>query len=177
MSETPTKSPRLNQAPAVSRQSTDLYLATVLRRRPLWTLGAVQVFLDLDPYGAESRIQDGRIAWAFDLGAPKKRKRMNIRLLGHCAVELAHGVSRMIGPTKDLTLARVIELVLPHHRPELRGTDLQRAFSCGVDLIADLARAREIATATGGRPSSGPNSSPRFTRQSVVGFLERRRIT
>lgn len=49
-------------------------------------------------------------------------------------------------------------------------------LSCTAQHVHDLARRGGLVMIRETRPKSGPYASPRFTRESVIRFLENRRI-
>ncbi len=147
-----------------------------LNRRPLWKAETVCDYLDIVTQDFLRLIEDGGLAWAFDIGAVHNRARKEIRVLAHCAIERAHGSIKSIGPTANVNFSAMIELVLPHHRSTLRGVELQRMLSCAPNHVADLARCGAIERVRESIPTTGPLSSPRFTRESVIRFLEKRRM-
>ena len=147
-----------------------------LRRRPLWKADTCCDYLDIMTQDFLRLVDNGGLAWAFDIGAATNRVRKEIRVLAHCAVERAHGPIKSIGPTANLKFSAVIELILPHHRSSLRGVELQKMLSCTPNHVTDLGRLGDIERIKERIPKTGPNASPRFTRESVIHFLEKRRI-
>lgn len=170
--------PQTSRAPASNIPVlTPVYALTALRRRPLWKAQTVQDYLDLPNDDCfQSQIECGKLAWAWDIGAARDRQRKEVRVLAHCVVEQAYGTIKSVGPTAKLTLDRVVELVLPHHLPSIKGTELQRVFSCSPQHVMDLGRQGELRRVPEKLPKSGPNSSPHFTRESFFRFLEKRRL-
>lgn len=165
---------RLN-APIVTRM--DVYRLTTLRRRPLWPLAAIQTLLDITEEDFIHRIEDGRFPWAWNVASDPKSTRREIRALGHCVIESVYGALPNLGLTADLKFSQVIDLILPHHGATIRQTDLRRCFGCSKQLLMILHRRGEIQDDGRKLSSDGPNSSPHFTRKSVIRFLERRRVS
>jgi hypothetical protein len=147
-----------------------------LRRRPLWKVETVCDFLDITAIAALHLIEDGSLPWGFEIGVGPNRTRGEVRILAHCAWERAHGPIKNIGPGAKLDFNAVVELILPHHRPTFKGTELQRLFSCTAQHVGALRRGGELKMIREPRPQSGPNASPHFTRESVIRFLEKRRM-
>lgn len=147
-----------------------------LRRRPLWKADTCCDYLDIMTPDFLRLVDNGGLAWAFDIGAATNRVRKEIRVLAHCAVERAHGPIKSIGPTANLKFADVVELVMPHHRSNLRGVELQKMFSCAPNHVTDLGRCGAIERIQESLPKTGPHASPRFTRESVIKFLSNRRL-
>lgn len=170
------KPPTRAAAPSVP-VFTDIYVMTILRRRPLWRAHTAQDYLII-PNDAEflKMIDEGKLCWAWDIGASRDRKRKEVRVLAHCIVEQAYGPIKSVGPTSELTFAQVVDLVVSHHRANILGTELQRMFACSPQHIADLGQSKELSRIAEQLPSSGPAASRHYTRESVVRFLETRRI-
>ena len=146
------------------------------RLRPLWKISTVEECLNLDRRAVMQRVEDGRLFWVFRLSGVHTRRR-ELRCLAACVMELQGLPTGLPKPTSALSFAEVVELVLPHHRPELRGVELQRVFSCKPDLIRQLGTRRALNIAVRGNGKTGPNASHKFTRASVVRFLETSRFT
>jgi len=146
-----------------------------LCRRPLMSPTIAGECLGIGRRELNALVDSGEIPWAFDLGVG--RNRTELRILACCVVERATGPIPAIGATRNLNLPEVVDLILPKTRETLFGTELQRLFNASPDLIRDLAHAGEIKQLSGPLPAVGPNSSPRFTRASLVKLLENRRIT
>ena len=152
-------------------------LATIrlnLLRRPLLHASTVEDCLDISPFQLLALIESGALPWAWNLAAGRSRK--EIRVLAHSVVERAIGTAGNIGATRNLKLPEVIGLILPKLRPSLKGTELQRLFHIGPDLVRYLSEAKVLSLIPENRPAKGINSSPRFTRVSVVKLLETRRL-
>ena len=145
-----------------------------LLRRPLWHPSTVEECLDIFRPRLDSMLEDGSLPWAFDLGVGRYRKEP--RILAHCVVERVMGPIPAIGETRNLRLPEVVNLILPQQRETLRAVELQRWFHAKPDLIRDLGCAGEIKKVKEQLAKQGPKASPRFTRESVVKLLEKRRI-
>jgi hypothetical protein len=155
----------------------DTYIHTVLRQRPLWRRETVEDYLLLGRDGLIVKlIEDGTLAWAWDITRGRNANRNALRILGYCAVERAYGAIKSIGPTADLTFAQVCDLVIPHHRETVKGTDLQKMLSCCPQHITGLHDAGDLKRVPERLARSGPNASPSYTRESVVNLLKSRRI-
>jgi hypothetical protein len=150
---------------------TILPLKKKMVRRPLWKIKSVQDFLNLEYEQVMAKIQSGELLWAFNIG--NDRARSEIRVLSHCVVELKMGEIHQVGPTRKLTLLKVINLILPGR--DIRSTELKRFFSCGSEHIHQLAK-KNFIVARKPKAADGPHSFTVFRRASVAKFLERRRI-
>ncbi|HEX3857686.1 MAG TPA: hypothetical protein VHY30_10380 [Verrucomicrobiae bacterium] len=145
-----------------------------LFRRPLWAASTVEDALDVSQRNLAAMIDNDDLSWAWDFSTGRTRK--EVRILAHCVVEKAMGPLKEIGATRNLKLPEVVNLILPQKRETLRGAELQRLFHASANLIRDLSTAGEIKRVSEKLPSVGPNASPRFTRQSLVRLLEKRRF-
>lgn len=119
-------------------------------------------------------VDEGILPFAWDL-AGKDSKRRELRLLMTDFKEWVKNPTAWLARGADTrNHEEVIASLFPHSRPELRGTELQRMFSCGhshiINLIKDglLTATTEILT--------GPNGSPKITRLSIVQLLIARRV-
>jgi len=69
-----------------------------------------------------------------------------------------------------LTHAECLAQFIPGSRG-LKGTELQRLWTCGPDLIHDLDAAGAIAVERDRQAAVGPRASRLYSRQSIVAFL------
>jgi len=145
-----------------------------LLSHPLWRLEMACDVLDIQMRKLSELIQTGVLPWVFNIGTGKREG--NMRVLGHCVIERQLGTIREIGATKNLKLPEVVSLCVPVQRQAIRGTELQKWWSCRPDTIQKLRDARLIETVLGERAGSGPNGSPRLVTESVKGFLAKRRV-
>jgi hypothetical protein len=150
--------------------TTSLPIKKKLIRRPLWKMKSVADFLDLDYGRVMEKIQSGELPFAFDISARKSRSEP--RVLAHCVVEMKMGAIPSIGATRNLTMEKVINLILPDRA--IRSTELKRLLGCGSDHVYKLAKNFSVAR----KPAAndGPNSYTVFHRASVEKFLSSRRI-
>jgi hypothetical protein len=96
--------------------------------------------------------------------------------LAHCLVERQTGPIAGIGATKDLKLPEIVNLILPKVRQTIRGTELQRLFGINPNVVKALSDSGNFDRVPEKLQRSGPNSSPHYTRASVVEFLKNRRL-
>jgi len=143
--------------------------------RPLWPVETAAIWLRTNTKGIEKRMQDGRIAWAFDISAGSRRVR-EIRLLAYSVLECAGSQIESLMPTKNLPFQKVADLILGNQRATVRGIELQRIFLVSPRLIENLRKTNDVPAI--GIPSTryGINASPQFARSAVIEFLKRRRI-
>jgi hypothetical protein len=146
-----------------------------LRQHPLCRPEMVEDCLGITRNRLNALIESGKIAWAWNVGLGSKRR--ELRILGQSIVEYQGGAIDRIGATKNLNLPGVMALILPK-RNEIRGTEIQKILCISADAIRKLHEAGEIKTVShsAARPTGGPNSSPHFSRKSLVGFFSKRRV-
>ena len=76
-------------------------------------------------------------------------------------------------PTANHSIEEVAYLILPHHRPELRETELQRCFGISHRALIQMNRRRELKATVRAKATDGPKACPKYSRASVVEFLRR----
>jgi hypothetical protein len=134
--------------------------------RPLIPLEACMVLCDEDEDTLLHNIEDGTIAWAFNVGDPGSARR-EIRVWRDALLK----VLRRQDTTLPGTAAEVLAQILPRRDP--RTTELQRLFSCSSTHIHDLIAARCLTVTRPARCGSGPNAAPLLALGSVREFLLR----
>jgi hypothetical protein len=143
-----------------------------LMRRPLWHHRTVMDCLDLTREQLNERIQNGQLAFAFEVGTAKRISEP--RILSLCVIENQLGPIPGIGSTRNMGLSEVIDkFILPQR--DIRSTELCRLLSLERKAVYKMAAAlvktqEPIAT-------DGPNSYTVFSRASVAEFLAARRIS
>jgi hypothetical protein len=70
--------------------------------------------------------------------------------------------------------ATLLDLLLPHQRPFVLGTELQFALNCGSNLVMALFRTQQIKLIEDTKWKAGPAGSPLATRESVEQLLKAR---
>jgi len=145
-----------------------------LTRQPLMHPVMVESILEIKRPQLMRLVESGGLPWAWDLGLGSVR--FELRILSASVVERALGSPiPSVGATKNLKLPEVVNLIIPQVRQSLRGAELQRLFHITPKFVADLSLAGEISRISEHLPATGPNASPRFTRDSIVKLLEKRR--
>jgi hypothetical protein len=134
----------------------------------------VEECLDILRPKLNTMVENGQLPWVWDLGNGRQRK--ELRILGYSVVEQTSGPIPGIGATKNLELPEVVNLILPPTRETFRGTELQRMFHLGPDMVSRLSESGELEKVPQQLTNTGVNSSPSFTRRSVIKLLEKRRV-
>jgi hypothetical protein len=160
----------ISQAPSTALQM----LVNKLLRRPLLRPKVVMFLLGISHTKLISMIEAGELTWAWDIGFGKTRR--EVRVLNHSVVEKKMGTIANIGRMRNLKLPEVLNLFLPQTRSSIRGGELQRLLDCNSDSIRRYYLSGELKKISKALPKFGPNSSPHFTRESIVGFFTKRRI-
>lgn len=147
-----------------------LVIAANLKRRPLWKVKTIEDFFDLSRSKVMARIESGEFPWAFNIGLGERISEP--RILGYSVMESLLGPFDNIGTTKNLQLPEVINLILP--KRDVRSTELKRLLSCNPQHVQNLADQFTITK----KPTAkdGPYSYTVFSRASVAGFLQKRRM-
>lgn len=145
--------------------------------RPLWTISGATAWLRRHPDDILRMIEDGRLEWAWDIAAGTCRRRREIRIW----FESLEWARRNLGrPLEDmrlppaLTPAQVLERVIGHHRPLLRGSEVQGLLNCDRNLVYRHLRSGGLRSASA--QASLTCRTPLIRRDSLEQFLLDRRI-
>ena len=113
---------------------------------------------DLSRSVVERALQHGALR-GVDIGLGKTQR--SLRVYRYSVEQLLNGA-----PPEKIAAAAI----LPHSRPDLLVRELAQLFACTTQHVYNLSAAGEIV------PPVRVSSIPRFTRESVIAFLERREI-
>jgi hypothetical protein len=100
--------------------------ATMLRQRskPLLPVRGVMSLIDRDEYQVLRLIEEGELAFAFDVASdPERGRNRELRILPACVADYLRG------HTSSLEWADVLRLLLPHDEPILLGTEITRILN------------------------------------------------
>ena len=139
------------------------------RSKPMLSIRAVMSAVDKNEDRVLRLIDDGSLAWAWDVALdPKRGRNREIRVLP------AGVACYMRGQACSLQWVDVLRLLLPHDGPVLLSKDITRILNvCGTHTY-HLARRKLIVPCSTWRRGRG--GCGRFTAASFVGFLKSRRI-
>lgn len=154
--------------------------------RPLVPLPVVMVLTDCKEYDLMKRIEDGSLAWAWDISRASARRR-EVRIWRVSVLDFLRtqgNPDQAMNRHNAMLESEVLPSLFPHSRPELRSPELQRLFSASQTHIQGLIDAECLRAVGWGdhnhdmndRPPCGPNSYVRIARKSVVEFLQAQRI-
>lgn len=125
------------------------------------------VLLDRDQDTVLEMIEDGHLAWAWDIRSPDAERR-EIRIWRSSLIaQLA--LVKQPDPGESFVLASILP-----HRTEIRTPELQRIFMASQWLIQNLINLGAIKGLNSS--SLGPNGFVRVSRESVINFLRNRRV-
>jgi hypothetical protein len=114
-------------------------------------------------------IEDGKLAWAFDVALdPKRGRNRELRVLP------AAVASYLRGQACSLEWADVLALLLPHDEPEILSRDITRVLNVSGTHTYHLARRKLIVPTSAWRRGRG--GCARFTAASFTKFLKARRV-
>ena len=143
--------------------------------RPLVPVAVAMVLADRGEDYVLAAIETGAIGFAWDIrgraAAAREIRMWRDSLLAWLANPV---MERAAGPVRLQDDRAILGSLFLHSRPELRGTELQRMFSCGHSHVINLIKDGLLTATT--KAGSGPRGSPRITRASVINFLSSRRV-
>ncbi len=164
---------------------------------PMVDVAAVRAALGVNEDEVLDLIEDGQLAWAWDISTEAAEK-AEVRILARCVREyqMFGDKDRLAGGNpRDITFEEVVQIVFPGHqtRPWVWGRELARAFNCSSDHVLNLIRGGSLCLLPGHvvpkavprstpnhQPATigwrrGPGGSPCVALESVLRFLKERR--
>lgn len=174
-------------------------------RLPMLDIAAVRAALGVGEDDVLNLIEDGHLAWAWDI-ATKGAVKAEMRILAQTVVSYQQALVNGVR-TDELPFAEVVKIVFigAHQRPWLWGRELVRAFNCSSEHVLNLIREGSLnllpghsvpgAAGPGSRVSRlgpapdpkskmldpvpgwrrGPGGSPCVALESVLRFMRERR--
>jgi hypothetical protein len=136
--------------------------------RPLVPIEVAMVMTDRDEDEVLAMIEDGHLAWAWDIKSEGAERR-EIRIWRDSLLMHLTG-GRQPTQTED----QVLDGLLPHLGAEIRTPRLRRIFTASQWLIQNLINQGQLHGLNDAKV--GPNGYVRVTRASVITFLRNRRI-
>jgi hypothetical protein len=134
---------------------------------PFATVGAARTLLDLDEDDICRLIEDGRIAWAFNICASNKARRKELRIL---PVALADYKAQR---PCQITWAQVLRQALPSNAAEFPCVRVGHVLNCSNTQVIALVKARLLKVVRPWR--RGARGAAMITRDSFIRFLQHRR--
>jgi hypothetical protein len=139
------------------------------RSKPLFPIRALTSLLDLDEDQVKSKIENGELAWAWDVALdPRRARSKELRILPACVA------AYMRSQTCSLQWPDVLRMLLPHDEPVLLSKDIARILNISSTQTYNFARGKVISPCSTWRV--GPKGCARFPVKSFVEFLKTRRF-
>jgi hypothetical protein len=136
---------------------------------PLLPVRGVMALVDLNEDQVLELIEDGRLAWSWNLALNGDAGAREIRVLPAAVADYAQGKK------SDLGWDSVLRLVLPSDALTVSTVELARAFNVSSTHVVNLQQRKEFSLALKPAKRCGPGSSAEYLFLSVVEFLKRRR--
>jgi len=137
--------------------------------RPVVDLNGAMAILDLDALQVDDLLSSGLLI-AFNI-AVEKLARRELRFL--CA-SLDH--YKKTSTAQGLEFETILKFLLPHDKPVLTNSEIQRSLNCGSHLIIDLVKAGELALAPKTVFRRGNGGEAIITAQSFCEFVGGRQL-
>ena len=138
------------------------------RSKPLLPIRALTSLLDKNEDQVLRLIEDGKLAFAWDVALdPNRARSKSLRVLPACVTDY------MRSRTCSLQWADVLRLILPHDEPEILSRDITRILNCSSTHIYHMARRKLIAPCSTWHRGRG--GCARFPVNCFVEFLKKRR--
>ena len=139
------------------------------RGKPLLPVRGVMSLIDKNEDQVLGLIDDGSLAWAFDLALdPKRGRNREIRVLP------AAVAAYLRAQACSLEWPDVLRLLLPHDEPMILSRDITRILNVSGTHTYNLARRKLITPRSTWRRGRG--GCAQFAAESFVEFLKSRRV-
>jgi hypothetical protein len=127
------------------------------QRTALVSVDTARAVRGVDAESIQAEIEDGSIQWAFDVAAPRSRRR-ELRIWGACLDD---------PPPGALPFEEVIWELVGTQRASFRGAEVEHLLLCSAAHVKALHKAGELRGEIIGH-------TRQITRESLVDFLRRR---
>jgi len=119
-------------------------------------------------------IEDGRLEWAFDLRRKNSRKAFVFVLLESLQKAQDNIINSLTSSDdENEEWNNVIETILPHKKPLIKGSEIVKTFSISSQHMMNLVNDGLLVALNAKRRRT---ATPIITRESVIRFLKDRRI-
>jgi hypothetical protein len=149
-------------------------------KRPLVNLLTAVAALDRTEDEVMGLVDEGKIAYAFNFASPDSQRR-TVRILAQSIADFQNG--KIATATSDAEqFNQAVRLIFPGVTTKpggfqsVRMVTIYRRLSLDHNHVANLCRSGEMRLVKGAKFRGGPNGSPEVEFNSVVQFLQRRRI-
>ena len=145
--------------------------SSVKVKGPMVDMAAARSALGCDVDDVLDLIEEGNLAWAWDIGLGKRRSEMRIYAGCINGYEVTGVKCNLENASEDDIYGSILAR---ETKPWIPGIRLKSVLNCENGLVIDLVKAKEFEILPGGW-RRGPGGSPLITKESVVAFLKRRR--
>ena len=138
------------------------------RSKPLLPIRALTSILDKDEDRVLHLIEEGELAWSWDVILdPKRARSKDLRVLPKCVADYLNGRKC------ELKWPEVFGLLLPD-APTILASEITRILNVSCDHTYHLIDRNQIVACSTRRP--GPGGSARVPAKSFIQFLQQRRF-
>ena len=156
---------------AAETVSTPVTPTPALRRRskPLLPVRGVVSIIDKNEDQVLALIEEGKLAWAWDVALdPKRGHSKELRILPACVADYLRGQE------SSLEWADVLRSLLPHDEPVILSRDIIRVLNISSTHLYNFVRRKQMLPCSTWR--TGKGGCARFLAKSFVAFLKSRRF-
>ena len=137
-------------------------------KTPLVSMDFVRSVDGADQDEVLCRLQDGRIAWAWDLGCDRSNRQF-VRIWRECL--------NPNSKAQEASFDQVMRAIYGEPRKYVEGVSLAGAiWICSTELVVDLCREGSLEVLPGTTWGRGPYGTPLITWASLMHFMKERRI-
>ena len=137
-------------------------------QRPLASVWGVALLLNQSEEFVERLVEDGELAWVFNIAGRGSRKRC-LRVFIRCVLDFRAHVKN------DFSATFVFNAIFPEARPRFCTREVAYAWHCGAEQVRGLATQGALKMLPGGA-LRGANSRAWFSRANLADFLTSRRV-
>jgi hypothetical protein len=139
------------------------------RGKPLIPVPGVCSLIDQNGNQTRRLIEEGKIAWCFDLTLdPTRARAKELRVLPAAVADY------MRGQTCSLKWPDVLALVVPDDGPQVSSTQIMRALNVSGEHVYNMVRRKVLVPCSTWHRGRG--GAARFATKSFVEFLQTRRF-
>ncbi|MGC8743360.1 MAG: hypothetical protein ACP5T0_05730 [Verrucomicrobiia bacterium] len=144
-------------------------------RTGLVPLRVCSVALGVSEIQVMQMIEEGRLRWAFDLRR-KTARRAFVLVMAQNLLDIQQEGSNpplCLNDKNESDWNKALQLILPHQKPLIKGSEIVRAFSISSQHMMNLVNDGALVALNARR---GRTATPVITRDSVIKLLKERRI-
>jgi len=137
---------------------------------PLWPLEFFTVALNTPMKQLIADCDDGKFGHVWNIAAGGKKFKRELRVFYRDGLAILNKQ-----PLSNITYEKCVLEFIPASRG-LKGTEIQKLFSCGHDLVHDLDAAALLEVERDRVVQKGPRASRLYSRESIIKFLNNRSL-